>query len=621
METNEKRHGWKEAAALSGGHLCHVCGYQYPNPNPSAKLRRSHRKHCGKALPEAAEEAVVAEVDEAVVGVGVCVGEREDVAGNRNAAGRTVLGEEGGRQREEIGTGEANGGGAALRGSAGEVDSSVEDKVIAAEQFSPTCIGAQVTATELSENHLINCGSSENVFLEDTVPQMDASELSENGLVDCTSNSIEIVNESSGTELLIALTNGSQNIVERPAEREDSIDEYQDASPFLHPSDSEDGAAPSSAFSTEMSNLNAIPSGSSVTTDVNSLGTNGLLKDQISGEPNMTEISADSKAGRNLEEGALRLAKHEVNLKLGGPYEQSVNVDYTYTDMVDSKSDEASVHSVMIEPLDASPLQETRLTILEPESESTCSKMVEGFMEDRMHVLLTMPEASPKSKVVGSDNVQLETITNPSTNPMSTGSDLNVVYTDNTATDCSMELPRLNWSVEDVPGDSQPVENSSKKTLRCPTAVFEDDLPVTKMDDTPVTNVDDVEFTFHEKPQTDTVEENLSIQKTNGFTKEEVCNKQINPEIPTEDQFSRGQKHDTLLMDRVPSVKNPFNLDDDRNDDLFELPTESCFLEVPNVVESRKQVDSTSRMVVPPIVSNQIRMAEVQQCHNSSKNF
>jgi hypothetical protein len=92
METNEKRHGWKEAAALSGGHLCHVCGYQYPNPNPSAKLRRSHRKHCGKALPEAAEEAVVAEVDEAVVGVGVCVGEREDVAGNRNAAGRTVLG-------------------------------------------------------------------------------------------------------------------------------------------------------------------------------------------------------------------------------------------------------------------------------------------------------------------------------------------------------------------------------------------------------------------------------------------------------------------------------------------------------------------------------------------------
>ena len=90
METDEKRHGGKEAAALSEDHLCHVCGYQYPNPHPSAKLRRSHRKHCGKALPPPA--AAVAEVEEAVAGVGVGVGEREDGAGDRNAAGRTVLG-------------------------------------------------------------------------------------------------------------------------------------------------------------------------------------------------------------------------------------------------------------------------------------------------------------------------------------------------------------------------------------------------------------------------------------------------------------------------------------------------------------------------------------------------
>ncbi|CAD6224333.1 unnamed protein product [Miscanthus lutarioriparius] len=610
METDEKRHGGKEAAALSGGHLCHVCGYQYPNPHPSAKLRRSHRKHCGKALPPTAE--AVAEVEEAVAG------EREEGVGDRNAAGRMVLGEEGGRQREEIGTSEANGGGAALRGSAGEVDSCVEDKVVAEEHSSPTCTGAQVIATELNENRLINCGSSENVFLEDTGAQIDVSELSENGRVDCSSNSIEIVNEGSGTELLIACTNGSHNIVGHPAEREDSFDEYQDASPFLHQSDSEDGTAPSSVFSTEMNNLNAISAGSSVTTNANSLETNGLLKDQFSGELNMTDLSADSKVGLALEEGALRLAEHEVNLKLGGPYEQAVNVDYTYTDMVDSKSDEASVHSEMIGCLNASSLQETRLVILEPESESTCSRKVEGFMEDRMHVLHTMPEASPRSEVVGSDDVQLETITNPSTNPMSIGSDLNVVCTYNTATDCSMELPRQNWSVEDLPDDIQPVENSSKKTLRCSTAGFQDDLPVTKMDDTPVTNVDDVEFTFEERPQTDTVEENLSIQKSNGFTKEEVCNKQIDPEIPTEDQFSTSQKHDTLLMDEASSVKNPFNLDDDRNDDLFELPTESCFSEVPNAVESR-QVDSTSLMVDQPTVSNQTRMAEVQQCHNSNE--
>ena len=88
METDEKRHGGKEAAALSGGHLCHVCGYQYPNPHPSAKLRRSHRKNCGKALPPTAE--AVAEVEEAVAG------EREEGVGDRNAAGRMVLGTSGG---------------------------------------------------------------------------------------------------------------------------------------------------------------------------------------------------------------------------------------------------------------------------------------------------------------------------------------------------------------------------------------------------------------------------------------------------------------------------------------------------------------------------------------------
>ena len=100
------------------------------------------------------------------VGVRV-VGEREDRPGHRNriAAGRTLLGtsgglagwrfalrstvpvcwlvpmavpvrcaagREGGRQREETGTGEANGEGEASRGFAGQVDSSVEDKVVAA---------------------------------------------------------------------------------------------------------------------------------------------------------------------------------------------------------------------------------------------------------------------------------------------------------------------------------------------------------------------------------------------------------------------------------------------------------------------------------------------------------
>jgi hypothetical protein len=82
MDTDEKRRG-KEAAALSGGHLCHVSGYQYPSPHPSAKHRRSHRKHCGKAAPAAVEE------EEAVVGAPT--GDREELNAGEQALPGTCV--------------------------------------------------------------------------------------------------------------------------------------------------------------------------------------------------------------------------------------------------------------------------------------------------------------------------------------------------------------------------------------------------------------------------------------------------------------------------------------------------------------------------------------------------
>ncbi|KAJ0606186.1 putative transcription factor C2H2 family [Helianthus annuus] len=30
-----------------GVHLCHRCGWPFPNPHPSAKHRRAHKKICG----------------------------------------------------------------------------------------------------------------------------------------------------------------------------------------------------------------------------------------------------------------------------------------------------------------------------------------------------------------------------------------------------------------------------------------------------------------------------------------------------------------------------------------------------------------------------------------------
>ncbi|KAJ1290281.1 hypothetical protein BS78_02G231400 [Paspalum vaginatum] len=596
MGTDEKGRGGKDAAALSGGHLCHVCGYQYPNPHPSAKLRRSHRKHCGNALPQA--PAVAAE-------------------GN-DAEGALLGGGAGGGHREEIvdAKSQANGGGAASRGSAGGVGTSVDGKVTA-EHASPTGTGAQAVATELSENnHLISCGNSENASPEDIGTQIITSELSENGLADCISNSIEIGNEGNGTESQIACIDEGQTKVGHPAEREDSFDEFQDASPFLHQSDFEDGAAPSSVFPSEINNLSTISSGSSVTANEISLKTNGLCKDQLSGEPNIRNLSADPQVGYSVEDGALRLVEPELNLKLGDPYDHSVDADNTNTDMVNSESDKTSSCCEPINDSNASSLQETPPIVLEPELGK-----VEGFAEDLMHVSHPMPEGSPRP-VVGADDVRLERIANPITNAMPIGSDLKVICTDNTPTDCSTKLPTQNLTVEDISDDHQHVENSCKKNLECSTAGFQYDLSVTNVYDIPVTNVDDLEFTFDERPEgePDASEENPSVQTTNGFTEEEVCNKDIDVDIPTEDQFSMSQKHSTLLMDQASSVKNPFNLDDDKNDDLFELSTDSCYLEVPNaVVESRQQVDSKSLLVDQPTVSNQTRTAQVQQCHNSNE--
>ncbi|XP_062200018.1 uncharacterized protein LOC133902446 isoform X2 [Phragmites australis] len=536
METDEKRRG-KEAAALSGGHLCHVCGYQYPNPHPSAKLRRSHRKHCGKA-PAAEEEG-------AAVGLGV--GKREE----RNAAEGTPLGGEGGGEGEGRCAGEANGG-PALRGSAREVDDSVEDK--------------------------------------------------------------ENADEGNGTESLIACTNGGQNKVGHPAEREDSFDEYQDASPFLLQSDSEDGAAPSSVFSIEINNLSIVSSGSSVAANEISLETNGLCKDQFSGEPNMTDLSADSKVGYNLDNGSLRLAGPEISLKLGGPYECAVNVVSNDTGIVDNKSDKTSGNSELIGDLHPS-LQENYPVVLDPELQSTCSGKVKSFMEDKMGVLHTMCEASPRPEV-GSDNVELETITDSSTSAMPIGNELKVVHTENTPSERSKELPTRNWPVKDSSDFHLP---SCQENIICCTTGFQNGFPATNVDDMlnsiAEDSCNDLDFTFEERQQLDIVEqivniaeENPSVQKTNGFT-EEVCNKQIDPEFPTE----------ALLMDQMSSDKNPFNLDDGKNDDLFELPTDSCYLKLPNAIESRQQVDSTSLTVDQPTVSNQTRMAEAQHCHNSNE--
>jgi hypothetical protein len=105
------------------------------------------------------------------------------------------------------------------------------------------------------------------------------------------------------------------------------------------------------------------------------------------------------------------------------------------------------------------------------------------------------------------------------------------------------------------------------------------------------------------------VEGNTSLEKHNGVCTEEVCNREGDTEVPTKYQVSSSQEHVTLLMDQMSSIKYPFNLDDTRSEDLFELSSGSYNFEEPNVVESKQRFESTTQTV-----SSVASVADRQHC-------
>ncbi|XP_020089441.1 uncharacterized protein LOC109710994 isoform X2 [Ananas comosus] len=57
MKPDDKRRVQPSGGGGGGkGYVCHACGWACTNPHPSAKQRRSHRKHCGKSAAAAAAE-------------------------------------------------------------------------------------------------------------------------------------------------------------------------------------------------------------------------------------------------------------------------------------------------------------------------------------------------------------------------------------------------------------------------------------------------------------------------------------------------------------------------------------------------------------------------------------
>ncbi|KAL5201830.1 hypothetical protein ABZP36_036184 [Zizania latifolia] len=580
-EREEARRG-KES--LSGGHLCRVCGYQSPNANPSAKLRRAHRKNCRK-MPAAEGQDAGAVSD----------WREEDAAAERNAGEGLPLG---GEPEGNGGASEANGG-SELRGSAkGDADL-VEDKE-SAEHSSPNGAGVQIITDDCSET----------------------------GLINYISDSVEITKEGNRTNLERDCTNGNQNKVAEHrseisslavghlVEREDSLDEYQDASPFLHHSDSEGGAAEDkSDFSVEeIKNSKSASLGASAPANEISAQMNGLWKDQFSGEPNLTDLSADYKVGKedgcnSEQKSAPGLAEPTMKLENSDGCSTNVHCDNTY--MVDSKPGKTFDCSEFVGDVNGS----TQL-ISDLESQSSCPRKVESFMGDSIDALHTMFEVSFSPEEAEPAIVESETTNNSKTDFVQTGDELKLINAVNTSTDCSSQYKYC----KDTSYVQLPVENSYLDNSVSSVDCYQSDHVVKSMGGI-LGSVHEVKgselgFSCEERPQlvkllVNISEENLSVEKPNGFAVE-VCNKGIGLEVPTIDQVSASQEHIALVMDQMPCIKNPFILDDTKSDDLFELATESYYSEVSNVAESKLHGDFTSLPLDQLMVSDQISNTEGQ---------
>ncbi|VAI19336.1 unnamed protein product [Triticum turgidum subsp. durum] len=561
MEGDEAARRGREA--LSGGHLCHVCGHQYPNPNPSAKLRRSHRRNsCRKVTPAAEEED----------------------AGPRNAGeGRLVLGAAGGPgDGEEPGNGAASGGSASPGSANGGVESA-EDKE-----------NAGACSLLLSTEH-----ASTNAAR----PQAITSDYIETGLI--PNNSSETADEGNGTDSERPSTNGIQHkvsesftgigplAVAHPTEREDCLEEYQDASSFLHQSDPEDGAAIARESDVPMEIKNI---------DKGSLERYDTCKYQFSRESSMADFPAGSEVENEAEYyvGNITpgLVGREDGLNLQSTDDCSAEIDSNNTDVVvDSKSDKTSGSCEFIGDLNSSSLQKCSPLMSDPESQSACSRKVDSFFKDGMEVLDCMSEVSPREEIVESYPIGSETVSN-------SGDEVKLIHTENTSTDHSTERSSQNLSAQGTSGVQLPVDNSCLVNSVCSVPGYQNDLAVT--------NVNGMLKSIAE----DNCSKGILVKgsaldsscEARPEQQEEICNRESATEVPTNYQVSTSQEHVTLLMDQVSSTKNPFNIDDTRSDDLFELAS-GYHLEAPNVFESEQEVDSTSQTV-----SNQTSVADGKHC-------
>ena len=165
-------------------------------------------------------------------------------------------------------------------------------------------------------------------------------------------------------------------------------------------------------------------------------------------------------------------------------------------------------------------------------------------------------------------------------------------------------------SAQDTSGVQLPVDNSCLVNSVCSVPGYQNDLAVTN-DDGMLKSTAEDNCTKGILVKDSALDSSCEARPEQ---QEEICNRESATEVPTNYQVSTSQEHVTLLMDQVSSTKNPFNIDDTRSDDLFELAS-GYHLEAPNVFESEQEVDSTSKTV-----SNQTSVADGKHCPTSGEN-
>jgi hypothetical protein len=368
--------------------------------------------------------------------------------------------------------------------------------------------------------------------------------------------------------------------------------------------------------------------GTSIAADVISVEMNGLCKDEFSNGPSMPDFPAGSKVENKAECNLGVLTPGLVGCEDGLNLQSTVECSGdTGSNDTDRKPGKTSGYCEFIGDLDSPSLQKCSPLISYPELQPACPRKVDSLLIDGMDALDSMSAVSPRAEIAGSDNNGSETISNSGTNSVPTQDELKVIHTENTSADYSVEHSSHNLSVQDTSDAQLPVDNSCLLNLTCCKPGYQNDLAVTEVDgmlksitehnysNDILVKGSELDSSCALLPQQDVeqivtaAEGNTSLEKHNGVCTEEVCNREGDTEVPTKYQVSSSQEHVTLLMDQMSSIKNPFNLDDTRSEDLFELSSGSYNFEEPNVVESKQRFESTTQTV-----SSVASVADRQHC-------